>query len=79
MTRLELLHRFISRLYPCSHDELRVLDVQLSRMEMGRAVYGPLDLAKCKRDWDAEEAAENADAAFYRACALLSKLDEESK
>lgn len=74
-TRRDALHRNISsRLLLCNVDELRVLDVLLGRLELGRHRYGHLDLA-ASRDWDKEEAEEHADAAIYRACNVLSKRD----
>ena len=59
----------------CNLDELRVLDLQLTRLELGREQYGHLDLAR-PRDWAKEEAEEHVDAAFYRACAILAARDE---
>lgn len=64
------------RLLDCNLDELRVLDVLLGRLELGRSRYGHLDLAK-PRDWAREEAEEHADAAVYRACGELSKAANE--
>ena len=59
----------------CSLDELRVMDLQLVRLELGREQYGRLDLSR-RRDWVKEEAEEHVDAAFYRACAVLIARDE---
>lgn len=59
----------------CNLDELRVMDLQLVRLELGRHQYGHLDLSRC-RDWAKEEAEEHVDAAFYRACAILVARDE---
>jgi len=59
----------------CSLDELRVLDLQLTRLELGRERYGHLDLSS-RRDWAKEEAEEHIDAAFYRACAILVERAE---
>jgi hypothetical protein len=57
-----------------SHDELRVVTVQVRRMiEIGRDKYGPLDLDKEKRDWDAEAAAESSDRLFYDACRVVAR------
>lgn len=65
------------RLGACSLDELRVLDVVLTRMEMGRDQYGPLDLAVV-RDWELEEAHEHVDGMFYRACAIIRDRDAKA-
>jgi hypothetical protein len=76
-TRRDALARVVSsRLHACSHDELRVLDVVLTRLERGRDHYGPLDLSQ-KRDWARESAEELVDENFYRACKLLSERDEQ--
>lgn len=70
-TRRDALQRTIAaRLLLCNVDELRVLDVLLGRLELGRDRYGFLDLEKA-RDWEREEAEEHADAAVYRACKVL--------
>jgi hypothetical protein len=63
-----------ARLLSCNADELRVLDVLLGRLELGRDRYGFLDLARA-RDWEKEEAEEHADAAVYRACGVLADRD----
>lgn len=63
-----------ARLGACAHDELRVVDAILLRLELGRDQYGPLDLNK-PRDWAREEAEEHIDAVVYRACALISRQD----
>jgi hypothetical protein len=68
----------LRRLMFCNLDELRVLDMQLTRLELGRDQYGPLDLAK-HRDWPKEEAEEHIDAAFYRSCAILVDRDQRSE
>jgi hypothetical protein len=64
------------RLLLCSRDELRVIDVILGRLELGRERYGFLDLSKA-RDWDLQEAEELLDAKVYRACAKIVQTDEE--
>lgn len=64
-----------SRLALCSIDDLRVLDVVLGRLELGRQRYGFLDLSKA-RDWEREEAEEHLDAAVYRACGKLVEHDQ---
>lgn len=68
-----------ARLLSCAHDELRVLDAILLRLELGRDRYGALDLARDRRDWAREEAEEHVDALVYRACALISRQDEERR
>jgi hypothetical protein len=75
--RREALQRTIAaRLLVCNIDELRVLDVLLGRLELGRDRYGYLDLAR-SRDWEREEAEEHADAAVYRACKVLADREDE--
>lgn len=64
-----------TRLPLCSLDELRVMDYVLSRLELGRDRYGLLDLERGDRDWAEEERQEHADAAVYRACAEIVRLD----
>lgn len=61
----------------CSHDELRVLDVILVRLELGRERYGLLDLA-VPRDWERERAEELADAAIYEAARVLTDRDKRT-
>ena len=61
-------------LVACSADELRVLDLLLARLELGRRRYGHLDLARV-REWDREEAEELLDARIYQACAILTRRD----
>jgi hypothetical protein len=58
------------RLDLCSPDELRVIDRLLSRVEKGRATYGPLDLATNYHrvdDWRRELAEEREDFLVYQA------------
>lgn len=69
-----LRRSLIARLGNASHDELRVIDVQLVRLERGREDYGELDLSK-PRDWQREWAEELIDAEFYTACAILVERD----
>jgi hypothetical protein len=52
-------------------DEVRVLTVLARRLAVGRAAYGPLDIATDPRDWRAEGAQEALDLAVYLACELL--------
>jgi len=63
------------RLALCCFDELRVLDIELGRLEKGRHDYGHLDLSMA-RDWDREEAEELLDARLYRAMGKLVQRDE---
>lgn len=72
--RDRLNHDLVIRLADCAHDELRVLDKLLARLELGRKKYGPLDLGKA-RDWDREESEELLDARIYQACAELANAD----
>lgn len=72
----ELASGISARLEQCSLDELRVLDVLLARLELGRSRYGHLDLARDQRDFRAEGAEELADLAIYRACDYLAKRDD---
>jgi hypothetical protein len=60
-----------NRLELCSHDELRVLDVILGRLELGRQRYGYLDLGRDIRDFKRERAEEYVDLAIYDACDYL--------
>jgi len=60
----------------CSHDELRVLDALLGRLELGRERYGHLNLSKV-RDWEREEAEELLDVRIYQACATIARRDEQ--
>lgn len=76
-TRRDALARNLAaRLLLCNLDELRVLDVLLGRLELGRERYGFLDLSKA-RDWDHEEAEELLDARIYRAISKLQLTDEQ--
>ena len=72
---IRLLDSLKQRLLSCSVDEIRVVDVFLKRLEMGRKEYGPLDLSK-PRDWRLEKAQERFDGEFYEACDVLVKEDE---
>lgn len=56
----------------CSHDEKRVILVQLTRMDKAREKLGPLDLARDPRDWLKEAAAEIVDLGFYVSALLLA-------
>lgn len=72
--REALARNLAARLLACNLDEMRVVDLLLARLELGRDRYGYLDLAR-SRDWDREEAEELLDARIYRACALLHERD----
>jgi hypothetical protein len=73
--RVEALVRTLAvRLRLCSEDELRVLDILLRRLELGRERYGYLDLSK-PRDWKLEGAEEILDFAIYEACDIQVKRD----
>lgn len=55
-------------------DELRVLAYLAHRLAAGEPVYGPLDLANDKRDFERVEAIEeDADGAIYRAMARVQR------
>lgn len=53
------------RLALASHDELRVIDRVLQRLELGRERYGLLVLARDRRDWRREQREELLDAMIY--------------
>jgi hypothetical protein len=75
LVAVRLLDSLKQRLLVCSPDELRVLDVLLKRLELGRERYGLLDLSK-PRNWKKEKAEEDLDSAIYEAADILSKEDE---
>ncbi len=60
-------------------DELRVLELQASRLAMGRGQYGPLEIAGDKRNYLREILLEYIDASQYAAMQLLRLLDEDGK
>ena len=62
------------RLHLCSHDELRVLQRVLQRLELGRERYGLLDLRK-PRDWGKERGEELLDALLYDVMGDLAAED----
>jgi hypothetical protein len=72
--RRGLLASLAGRLPAASHDELRVIDRVLGRLELGRDRYGLLDLAK-PRDWRRERFEERLDALVYDACEELALED----
>lgn len=59
-----------------SHDELRVLDRVLQRLELGRERYGLLDL-RVPRDWDRERGEELLDAVIYDVMGDLAAEDRD--
>jgi len=69
-----LARTLAARLLLCNHDELRVLDRLLERLEIGRDRYGLLELGK-PRDWEREEAEELLDAQIYRAINAIERSD----
>lgn len=71
---IRLLDSLKQRLLLCSPDELRVIDVLLKRLELGRERYGLLDLSK-PRDWKREKAEEDLDSAIYDAADVLTRED----
>lgn len=76
--RSDALARDIGRrMALCSLDELRVLDVTLGRLELGRHRYGHLDLSKA-RDWQCDEAEELLDMQVYRACQTIVERDRRA-
>jgi hypothetical protein len=72
---IRLLDSLKHRLLECSPDELRVIDVLLKRLELGRERYGFLDLSK-PRNWKREKAEEDLDSAIYEAADVLSQEDD---
>jgi len=58
-----------------SHDELRVMDRVLSRLEMGAESYGPLDIANDSRLWRREAADELTDLLFYLSAHKIAEDD----
>jgi hypothetical protein len=76
--RSDLELEFVSFAPQLSDDELRVLLVQARRMtRIGRGKYGPLDLTREKRDWNAEKAAEQADRLFYDSCSEVARAERK--
>lgn len=76
--RRRALQRDIERRLPlCALDELRVVDVILGRLELGRERYGELHIARDRRDYKRERAEELVDAEVYDACDLLQRRDAE--
>lgn len=73
----QALTRDIARRLPlASHDELRVLDRVLHRLELGRERYGELDLGR-PRDWRRELREELLDALVYDVAEELALEDVE--
>lgn len=67
-----------TRLELCSYDELRVVDVILGRLELGRQRYGYLNLSRDRRNFKRERAEEYVDAAIYDACDELDRAAESA-
>lgn len=77
--RQALARDLARRLQLASHDEARVIDRVLQRLELGRERYGELDLAKDARDWRRERFEELLDEIVYRACEELQAEDLERR
>ena len=56
----------------CSDDELRVICAVYKRIELGRSLYGRLDVARDPRNWSRELAEELLDAVVYAAIVQLA-------
>lgn len=63
--RRGLIADLTRRLALAGHDELRVIDALLVRLELGRERYGLLDLERDRRDWFKERREELLDAMVY--------------
>lgn len=72
--RLALARDIARRLPAASHDELRLVDRVLQRLELGRSLYGPLDVSK-PRDWRKERFEERLDALVYDVAGELALED----
>jgi len=66
----------VLRLGRASHDELRVLERVLRRLELGRERYGALNLSK-PRDWRIELADELLDAVVYDTMDTIRAEDQK--
>jgi len=76
LRRAALARIIASRLQPASHDELRVLDVVLARLEKRRDRSGPLEV-NSPRDFRAELGEGLLDATIYCAIETLRLRDAE--
>jgi len=65
LRRAALARDIARRLQLASHDELRVVDQILTRLELGRERYGLLDIARDRREWRRELGEELLDAVIY--------------
>ncbi len=74
LQRQALARDLARRLHLASHDELRVIDRLLVRLELGRDRYGELDLRK-PRDWRRELGDELLDALVYDTAETLRNED----
>jgi hypothetical protein len=72
--RLALARDVAHRLLAGSLDEIRVIDRVLVRLELGRELYGLLDLSK-PRDWRRERFEERVDALVYDVAGELAAED----
>lgn len=71
------LRRNVSRrLGLANHDELRIVDRVLQRLEVGRGRYGYLDLSR-PRNWRKERFEERLDALVYDVAEELAAEDVE--
>lgn len=73
--RLALARDMARRLPAASLDELRLLDRVLQRLELGRSLYGPLDVSK-PRDWRKERFEERLDCLVYDVAGELAAEDQ---
>jgi len=71
-----LIRDLARRLQLAAHDELRVIDRILTRLEIGRERYGELDLSR-PRDWRREHREELLDALVYDVAEELAREDQE--
>jgi hypothetical protein len=69
-----LLQELARRLALAGHDELRVIDRVLARLELGRQRYGQLDIG-APRDWRRERFEERLDALVYDVCEEIALED----
>ena len=77
MGRDLLYQDLVGRLARAGHDEQRVIDRVLARLELGRRRYGPLNLAGDRRNWRRERFEERLDALVYDVCAELADEERE--
>ena len=75
LQRRGLVSDLARRLQLASHDELRIVDALLVRLELGRCRYGKLALASDRRDWVKERREELLDAIVYELAGELAAHD----